>query len=335
MSAPYRIFGAELSPYSCKVRAYCRYKGIAHDWVPRGPANDAEFAAHAKLPLIPLVLKPEGGALQDSTPIMDALDDVFPAPSTHPDEPAARVASWIVEEYGDEWGNKWMFHYRWAREVDQLSAAERIAAGRLGASGPALAEATRQVQQRMVPRLGFVGSSPANAPFIEASYRETLALLEAHLAGRDYLFGGRPAFGDFGLAAQLHQCATDPTAGSILQDSAPHTHVWALRMQSPQTLGPFEPWSALAPTLMPLLRTEVAGRFLPWSAANTAALQANAPSFTVRLGSHDFAQAPQKYHARSLETLRRRVAPLAAEPTVRSMLDASGCARWLDSTPPR
>ena len=29
MPVPYRIFGAELSPYSCKVRAYCRYKGIA------------------------------------------------------------------------------------------------------------------------------------------------------------------------------------------------------------------------------------------------------------------------------------------------------------------
>ena len=25
----------------------------------------------------------------------------------------------MLEEFGDEWGNKWMFHYRWAREIDQ------------------------------------------------------------------------------------------------------------------------------------------------------------------------------------------------------------------------
>ncbi len=31
----YRIFGAEMSPYSVKVRSYFRYKGIPHQWILR------------------------------------------------------------------------------------------------------------------------------------------------------------------------------------------------------------------------------------------------------------------------------------------------------------
>jgi len=34
MSDKDRIFGAELSPYSVKVRSYFRYKRIPHEWVP-------------------------------------------------------------------------------------------------------------------------------------------------------------------------------------------------------------------------------------------------------------------------------------------------------------
>ena len=62
MPAPYRIFGIELSPYSVKVRSYFRYKGIPHEWVVRHMGNMEEFQKFAKLPLVPLVITPEGGA---------------------------------------------------------------------------------------------------------------------------------------------------------------------------------------------------------------------------------------------------------------------------------
>jgi glutathione S-transferase len=328
MADRYRIFGAELSPYSCKVRAWFRYKGVAHDWLPRTPENDGEFQRLAKVPLVPLVVTPDGAVLQDSTPILDALEPRHPGPAVHPGDPVARAASMILEEYGDEWGNKWMFHYRWTREADQLSAAERIAMGR-GVGAAQLAEATKQVRARMVPRLSFVGSSPETAPLIEMSFRDAIARVEAHLQGRDYLFGGRPAFGDFGLAAQLHQCATDPTPGAILRERAPKTYAWAMRMQEPKASGGFEPWSALAPTLLPLFREEVAGRFLPWTCANVEALKSGAPGFAVQLGADTFAQAPQKYHARSFEMLRERLAPVVGKPEVRRFLDESGCAAWI------
>ena len=87
MAKPYRIFGSELSPYSVKVRSYFRYKGIDHEWVPRNFSNMEEFRKYAKLPLIPLVITPDDAGLQDSTPILEKLEALFPEPSIHPPNP--------------------------------------------------------------------------------------------------------------------------------------------------------------------------------------------------------------------------------------------------------
>ena len=121
MADVYRIFGAEMSPYSVKVRSYFRYKAIPHQWVLRNAASQAEFEKYAKMPIIPLVVTPEGSGIQNSTPIIDAMEKLYPEPSIHPDDPVAGFISALIEEFGDEWGNKWMFHYRWARDVDQLA----------------------------------------------------------------------------------------------------------------------------------------------------------------------------------------------------------------------
>ena len=125
MADGYRIIGAEMSPYSVKIRAYFRYKGIPHKWVLRNAESQAEFEKHAKMPIIPLVVTPDGTGMQDSTPIIDAIEKLYPEPSIHPDDPVAQFISVLIEEFGDEWGNNWMFHFRWARDADQISSAGR------------------------------------------------------------------------------------------------------------------------------------------------------------------------------------------------------------------
>ena len=124
---PFRIYGSEMSPYSVKVRSYFRYKGLPHRWLIRNASNQAEYQRHAKIPMIPLVVTPDEQGIQDSTPIIDRIEALYPQPSVHPGDAVASFVSMLLEEFGDEWGNKWMFHYRWARDVDQLSAAGRIA----------------------------------------------------------------------------------------------------------------------------------------------------------------------------------------------------------------
>jgi glutathione S-transferase len=330
MSNVYRIFGAELSPYSVKVRSYFRYKGIPHEWVARHAGNMAEFQRHAKLPLVPLVLSPDGRASQDSTPIIERLEASFPAPPIHPADPALAFLSALIEEYGDEWGNKPMFHYRWFYEADQRSAAARLAHENLpGAAEDALRDAAEAIRGRMVPRLRFVGSSAATKDLIERSFRRQLAILESHLAARPYLFGGRPVFADFGLFAQLHQLSTDPTPSRIMATSAPRVLAWTQRMLSPTVEGDLEPWEALAPALERLLTQEVAGVFLPWSTANARAAAAGEKTLTMELDGTPYEQETQKYHAKSLAALRARWAAVPDKTVLDPILERTGCRQWL------
>ncbi len=331
MPDPYRIFGAEVSPYSVKVRSYFRYKGVPHEWIVRDVSTQAEYQKYAKLPLIPAVATPEDEGLQDSTPIIETVEARFPEPSIHPGDPALAFLSALLEEFGDEWGNKWMFHYRWAREVDQDATASRIAelmappdaddGQRAGIAG--------MVKNRMVNRTGFVGSSEQTAPQIEQSFRDGVAQLEAHLAGRVYLFGARPAFADFGLWGQLYNAWTDPTPGRILRDRTPAVCAWIDRMLEPKAEGDFERWETLEPTLAPFLADQVGALFLPWSDANARAIAAGEDEFTVELASGSWTQKPQKYHAKSLAALRERYAAVSDRSALDPILERAGCLRWL------
>ena len=160
MADGYRIIGAEMSPYSVKVRSYFRYKGIPFQWIPRNAASQAEFEKYAKMPIIPLVVTLDGTGIQDSTPIIDRIEKLHPEPSIHPAEPITNFISTLIEEFGDEWGNKWMFHYRWAREIDQRCSAGRIARMRAPkASEEEHAALAGQVRIRMVERVWYVGSN--------------------------------------------------------------------------------------------------------------------------------------------------------------------------------
>ena len=88
-----RIFGAELSPYSVKVRSYYRYKGLPHEWIVRNAATMGEYQKYAKIPIVPLVVRSDDTAIQDSTPILEALEIEHPEPSIHPVDPVAAFVS--------------------------------------------------------------------------------------------------------------------------------------------------------------------------------------------------------------------------------------------------
>ena len=330
MSEFYRIFGSEMSPYSVKVRSYFRYKAIPHLWIARGPQNEEDYKRFAKLPIVPTVATPADEGLQDSTPILERLEVEVPEPSIHPADPVLKFLSAMFEEFGDEWGNKLMFHHRWYDEIDARASAQTLA--RLSmpkGDDAAVAERAAMVFARMTGRGHFVGSSPATAPLIRDYLNELLDLLEVHLSERSYLFGGRPAFGDFGLAAQLYEASVDPTCGGIIRARASKVLDWCYRMNEPRNDGPFETWESLAPTLTPLL-AYVGRYFLPWTDANSRALQTGAAEFTVDLAGRAYVQPPQKYHAKSLAALRARRAGVS-DARLTSILTDTGCARWLEA----
>lgn len=325
MSNLYRIFGAEMSPYSVKVRSYARYKGLPHQWLNRGGDNAAEYAKYAKVAIVPLVVTPEGEGIQDSTPIIERLEAAHPEPSIHPSDAALRFLSALLEEVGDEWGNKWMFHYRWRREVDRSASAGRLAL----AMNPSMDEAgqaafAEQIKNRMVSRVWFVGSSDATAPFIEETFHRALAQLDAHLAGRAFLFGARPSFADFALWGQIYNMWTDPTPCALIEARAQSVLAWIQRMLWPASQGEFEPWQTLESTLMPILHDWAGELFMPWTLANAAALAKPEEEFAVTLRGFAWTQKPQKYHAKSLEALRAKYRAVADRAGLDPILEKAG-----------
>ena len=326
----YRIFGAELSPYSVKMRSYFRFKGLPHRWILRN-SDPATYQKYAKIPIIPLVVTPEDEGIQDSTPIIETVEARYPEPAIHPDDPVAAFASVLLEEFGDEWGNKWMFHYRWARRADQLNSGGRI--GRTmnpDASDEEHQQIIEQVLERMTNRVWFVGSNEVTAAQIERSFMEALPVLDAHLESRPYLFGARPAFGDFGMWGQIYNAWTDPTCGAIIEAKYPNVLAWIHRMLFPRIEGDFETWDTLAAELTPLLKQQLGDRFMPWTLANEAAIAADDEEFSVQVAGETWTQKPQKYHAKSLAVLRQKYAA-ADKAAIEAALGATGCLIGLEA----
>lgn len=177
----------------------------------------------------------------------------------------------------------------------------------------------------MTERVWFVGSNEVTAPQIEAGFAEMLDLLEAHLATRPYLFGSRPAYGDFGLWGQLYELWKDPTTGALIEGGVPQVLAWIQRMLWPKAEGAFERWEQLAPTLMPILTRQVGRLFWPWTLANEQALAEGKEEFSVRLGNNVWTQKPQRYHARSLAMLRAKYAGMTDKKDLDMILAAAGC----------
>ncbi|MEO1080239.1 MAG: glutathione S-transferase family protein [Pseudomonadota bacterium] len=335
MTDSYRIIGAELSPFSVKVRSFFRFKGIPHQWISRSLKVQEEYASLFKVPIIPLVVAPDGSAMQDSTPVIEALEQSFPEPSIHPSDPALFFLSCLLEEFADEWANKWMFHYRWAREVDQKNAAGRIVLMmRPDREEPAeeLEAMMDQIAGRMTNRVWFVGSNEVTAGQIESGFQDAMELLDRHLADRSYILGERPCFGDFGLFGQIYNTTIDPTPASLIGARHQHVLAWTQRMLWPKQTGPFESWDSLAATLAPFLKDQVGERFLPWSVANKFAIEDGQEEFSVELAGQTWTQKPQKYHAKSLQKLRDKYAALEDRESLDQILRQVNCLEGVQSS---
>ena len=192
-----------------------------------------------------------------------------------------------------------------------------------------MAQARAAVAERMSGRLGFVGSNATTRPLIEASFKRMLEILDGiWRRGRS---AGRPA-GD----GRLRPVGPALRGGDRSDAGRDHAGVGAERDGvgaahdvAPKAEGPFESWSSLSAGLMPLLTEEVGRLFLPWSAANAEAIAKGDKSFTMTLAGAEWSQEPQKYHARSLQEIRRKYAAAKGAPGLGDILVASDCLRWL------
>jgi glutathione S-transferase len=268
MSAAYVFYAWPLSYYSGKTRAYLRYKAIPHRERPLRVWTFKTIKKKTGATVMPVVVTPEGEWLQDTSHIMDVLEQRFPAAGVVPSTPRQRVAAYLLEAWGDEFWLPSAMHYRWSFPENfetlfqpeggdhLLPFAPRFIKNRLIATG------ARQMRG-FLPGLGVV---PAQLAAIEAWTVATLDHLDAHFAEHPYLLGTRPSYGDFGLIGPLYaHLGRDPVPRRVLMEPRPHLAAWIARMQSPPQpgAGAFLGEDRIPATLAPIFRS-IFAEFWPY-----------------------------------------------------------------------
>jgi glutathione S-transferase len=333
---PLKLVGAFGSPYSRKMRAVLRYRRIAFRWIMRGSSADVGIPAVA-VALIPVLVFPgEGGqpdaAMIDSTFQIKKLEKLFSDRSVVPPDPALAFLDAMLEDYGDEWLTKPMFHYRWKYAADIRKASQLLPLDRdPNLDGAALEKFSRFIAERQIGRLGVVGSNDVTTPVIEDSYRRLLGLLEAHMrAGHFFLLGRRPGAGDFGIFGQLSQLVNfDPTPAAIAAEQTPRVVSWVAHLDDLSGLDvDGAGWSArnaLPPTLRAFF-IEIGRVYAPFLVANARALKAGAQRVECEIDGRPWVQQPFPYQGKCLGWLREGRAALSAgdRAFVDSYLDGTG-----------
>ncbi len=342
MTDKYSIYGNELSPYSVKVRSYFRYKKIEHEWIERNLKNQKKFSKLAKIQIIPLVHCPNGEVLQDSTPIILKMEEKFLNRPVVPEEPVLAFLSRLVEEYADEWAVKHMCHYRWHYEENLDAAGKRFAKlfvpekiqQIIWLRTYFLNKATNAFKARMSKRLWVIGSNEVTGISIEESFKNLIGLLNKHLETRPYIFGNRPSIADFALWGHIYNLNNDITGNRLIQKLAPKLNDWIERMIDPGEMGDFETWSDLKPTLLPLIKEEIAETFLPWVTANNDAVKNNEDELSITIKGRPFEHkvtSVQKFHVKSFGLLMEHYKTVSQDQELKEVLVEANVKEYLNA----
>ncbi len=326
----YRLFGAETSPYSVKVRAFLQYKGADFEWVGRSAKTEEAFQAAASVPTLPLLVSPDQSRNQDSTSILAGLEADIAEPAATPGDPACASLALLLEDYADEWLNKLMVFQRWGQKPDRELAGDRTMAELLDGELPRAKKKTRdQIVKRMRDALPLVGIEKKNEKVLKPGFQRVFTLLDAHLATTPFLFGGRPSVADFALAAQVSQMMMDPTPAAWLRETSANVVAWCAAMDAPTAEGDFRSLDVLSPTLLPLVRDEIAQTYLPWAMANLAAAEADEERVALKIDQKAYEQVTQHHAARSFRSVRDSLVTEKDAPGLAEFLEQAGAGHLI------
>lgn len=337
MALPERLMlsGAVGSPYTRKMVALLRYRRIPHNMVWSGHVVDSDLPK-AKVALLPTFYFPdEAGELKavvDSTPIIRRLESEHSGRSTIPQDPALAFINYLLEDFGDEWVTKYMFHYRWAFQADIDWAAKLLPLWNGVSIAPDdLAKVGGYIADRQVSRIGVVGSNETTRPVIEDSYKRFLGLMDEHVQQQPYLFGQRPSSADYAIYGQLTQLTqVDPTPLALARQLSPRTVAWVDLMEDLSGLEPkADDWQSLEdqPDTLKALLAEVGSMYAPALLANAKAVQAGEPTWETEIGGKPWTQKTFPYQAKCLQWINEEYQGLsdADQARVDAVLVGTGC----------
>ena len=342
MESTLKLIGAPQSPYSRKMMAALRYRRIPFQWIRIG-SPEAQGCPKQKIPgMIPVLWfshsdTSKDTASLDSTFQLQHLESVFPERSLYPEDPVVNFFNLFLEDFGDEWLTKCMFHFRWHYKEDADKASTIFPLEmKWNQADEDVKLFKEQFSSRQIERLVVVGSNPDTKDIIENSFIDTLKAMDVILSQQAFLLGDRAGVADFGMMGQL-VCLThfDPTPAKICLEVAPRVQAWveAIEDLSGEAIEE-RPWTSrenIGKTLAPLL-TVVGQYYVPFLLANAEALKSGAEKVNCEMNGARWVQKPFPYQGKCLIWLREHFRQLVNEDQkfVTEILKASGCSALLD-----
>tara|TARA_Y100000590_G_scaffold454719_1_gene601992 strand:+ start:2811 stop:3695 length:885 start_codon:yes stop_codon:yes gene_type:complete len=271
----------------------------------------------------------------DSSPQILRLEENYSARSLLPTDPVVGFFDHLIEDYGDEWVTKMMYHYRWHHTyVDAIAKAGNMLP--LMSDNQMKPEQHREINdfitKRQMNRTALVGSTDQNRDVIEDSFIRLLTTLETHLTEHQFLLGSRPGRGDFGLFGQFSQLFFwEPDSSLLAARQSPRSVIWAYQVDDLSSLeiSENEGWitrNNLPESLLSLL-TEIGRTYAPFLIANAQAIEAEDPELSCLIEGREYKQAPFAYQNKCLNWIREAFLQLSADDqqAVAQILSGTGC----------
>jgi glutathione S-transferase len=247
----YRLYGAEVSYFTAKVRPALRAKGVRFaELIATAQVYRDLIRARTGLAFIPVVTTPDGEIWQDTSEILDRLEARVPAPALVPPSPFLRVVSALLEVYADEFLILPAMHYRWSFPESETKARGDFVA----TNGDPVA--ANRFADRMKGSIAALGVTPDSAAAIEAHVHDLVAVLETLFGEVPLLFGDRVSQADCALLGPFYaHLYLDVVPGRMLRASAPRVCGWIERANhpDPEAEGEWLDDARAAELLRPLL----------------------------------------------------------------------------------
>jgi len=338
----YHLYGAVGSPYTQKMKSYLRYKRVRHQF--RIMSIDAEENWKRKFPgipkVIPVLVSPDGSYKNDSTFLIQSMEQKVTDRSVYPDDAAMKFIALLVEDFADEWMTKVMYGARWLDPEDAKFAGgyvcsqswygSRVKSIHVGNTGKTmtidLPTACNFIEKTQVRRIKKVGC--ADWALLAETTRQVCGIITANQKnnGKWFLFGDRPSVADFALYGQMSQFMVDNSVNKILRDF-PYAYAWVHSLTDLSGVDPGK-WDAEPSKALKNMLQLIGAIYVPFLKANANAYERKDKDFTVAFmgGKYFHTQAPYGYQAKCLKELQRQYDSLSpiAQKRVSTILKKNG-----------
>ena len=340
MNKKIKVFGVPASPYTQKMISILRYRHIAYEVfmgdVPGRLSRLEEIEPPKPILLPTLLLEDESGKLKattDTTPVIRRFENEYPNRKLLPEDPALSFINYLLEDFGDEWVTKYMFHYRWYFDEDADNASTLLPLIDLAVNMPneILKDAKKYVHDRQTGRLWVVGSNDTTADLIDASYKRFLKLMDDHLSISKFLFGEKPSSADFAIYGQLTQLiGFDPTSRKIAYENSLRLVSWLDVMAdlSGHDVDNSQ-WTSLedSPDSLKAIMKEFGRVYVPALLENAKAIMEGQDTWETEIDGSIWKQKAFPYQAKCLKWIKEEFNFLSQDDQsrVREFLHGTGC----------